>query len=241
MILNQIKIEGISIAGEETNIRMPKLGIMFDIGKCPEKAVSIPNLLITHGHVDHIGGIAHYLFARTIKKMTPPHIYAPPSLIPPIKQIVRIFADIHKSDYPANYHSMELNEFHNINKKLFIKVIPASHTIPTYCYLLYKTKKDNPFLSFTGDTTIEILENNPLLYKSGILMIECTFFGDKKQIEKADAYHHIHIDQILERAKHFKNEYIVLCHKSPRYSKKMIVEELKKKTPAILKNRLLVF
>ncbi|KAK2984369.1 hypothetical protein RJ640_005385 [Escallonia rubra] len=47
-------IEGLSIAGHETCVIVPSLNLAFDIGKCPQRAVSQQFLLISHGHMDHI-------------------------------------------------------------------------------------------------------------------------------------------------------------------------------------------
>ena len=36
----------------------------FDIGRCPQRAVAMPTLCITHGHLDHIGGLHLYVASR---------------------------------------------------------------------------------------------------------------------------------------------------------------------------------
>lgn len=48
------QIEGISIAGHETCVIVPSLSLAFDIGKCPQRAISQQFLFISHGHMDHI-------------------------------------------------------------------------------------------------------------------------------------------------------------------------------------------
>lgn len=48
------QIEGISIAGHETCVIIPSLNLAFDIGKCPQRAISQQFLFISHGHMDHI-------------------------------------------------------------------------------------------------------------------------------------------------------------------------------------------
>lgn len=47
-------IDGLSIAGHETCVILPSLNLAFDIGKCPQRAVSQQFLFISHGHMDHI-------------------------------------------------------------------------------------------------------------------------------------------------------------------------------------------
>lgn len=47
-------VEGISIGGHETCIIFPTLKLAFDIGRCPQRAISQDFLFISHGHMDHI-------------------------------------------------------------------------------------------------------------------------------------------------------------------------------------------
>lgn len=48
------QVEGISIGGQETCIIFPTLKLAFDIGRCPQRAISQDFLFISHGHMDHI-------------------------------------------------------------------------------------------------------------------------------------------------------------------------------------------
>lgn len=47
-------IEGLSIGGHETCIILPTLNLAFDIGRCPQRAISQDFLFISHAHMDHI-------------------------------------------------------------------------------------------------------------------------------------------------------------------------------------------
>ncbi|KAK2999881.1 hypothetical protein RJ639_024128 [Escallonia herrerae] len=59
-------IEGLSIAGHETCVIVPSLNLAFDIGKCPQRAVSQQFLLISHGHMDHIVTLLTLRFPTSI-------------------------------------------------------------------------------------------------------------------------------------------------------------------------------
>ncbi|KAK9283451.1 hypothetical protein L1049_011695 [Liquidambar formosana] len=47
-------VEGLSIGGHETCVIFPSLKLVFDIGRCPDRAISQDVLFISHGHMDHI-------------------------------------------------------------------------------------------------------------------------------------------------------------------------------------------
>ena len=92
-------------------------------------------------------------------------------------------------------------------------------------------------LFYTGDTDRGILESNDALFKAEVLIMECSFVADGHQ-ERAARYRHIHFDDIAEFANRFENRLIVLTHFSRRYSRGEIRDEIRRRCPAILRDRL---
>ena len=68
-------------------------------------------------------------------------------------------------------------------------------------------------------------------------MIECSFVADGHQ-DRAATYRHIHFDDIAEFADRFRNQMIVLTHFSRRYSREEIHDELRRRCPAVLRDRI---
>ena len=64
-------------------------------------------------------------------------------------------------------------------------------------------------LFYTGDTDRGILEQNEAIFRSEVLMIECSFIAEGHQ-ERAAKYRHIHFDDIAEFAERFQNDLVVL-------------------------------
>ncbi|CAM6023150.1 unnamed protein product [Sphagnum balticum] len=54
--IDGFSIEKVSVGGQETCVMIPATKVAFDIGRCPEQAVSQDFLFITHAHMDHIIG-----------------------------------------------------------------------------------------------------------------------------------------------------------------------------------------
>ena len=49
---------------QETCIILPRLKLAFDIGRCPQRSVFQQTVLVSHGHLDHIGGLPFHVASR---------------------------------------------------------------------------------------------------------------------------------------------------------------------------------
>ena len=96
---------------------------------------------------------------------------------------------------------------------------------------------EQSLLFYTGDTDRGILETNEALFRSEVLMIECSFIADGHR-ERAAKYRHIHFDDIADFAERFENELVVLTHFSRRYGRAEIRDEIARRCPAVLRDRL---
>lgn len=59
-------VSGVSIAGQETCLIIPRCKLALDIGRCPQPSVFQQTVLITHGHLDHIGGVTFHAASRCV-------------------------------------------------------------------------------------------------------------------------------------------------------------------------------
>nr|GLL31356.1 nuclear ribonuclease Z isoform X2 [Ipomoea trifida] len=84
------QIEGLSIAGHETCVIIPTLNLAFDIGKCPQRAVSQQFVFISHGHMDHIGGLPMYVATRGLYRMTPQQLLCPRLLRKVLRRFLKL-------------------------------------------------------------------------------------------------------------------------------------------------------
>jgi ribonuclease Z len=261
--------EGISEGGIRTSIIMPSLSILFDIGNLPVDHAHHENLLLTHGHLDHSAGIPYYISQRSLRKLKPPNIYVPQELYEDLQSILKIYQKIEGFDYLYNLVPVKIDEFIQINSSMYFKALKTFHRIVSQGYTIYEKNKKLkeeykdyskdqiltlkkqgidlqeekyiPIVSFSGDTKIEYVLENKDVANSKILFIECTYLDDKKNVEKAREWGHIHLDEIVQNADSFKNEKIVLIHFSKRYSPKTIKELVYSKIPSSLKDRVECF
>ena len=45
---------------------LPSANVVFDTGRCPQRSVFARNVLITHCHLDHLGGLPHHIASRLV-------------------------------------------------------------------------------------------------------------------------------------------------------------------------------
>lgn len=101
----------------------------------------------------------------------------------------------------------------------------------------------DPLLSFTGDCLGESLLENPDIFKSKVLVTECTFISDEDEpmSHKKGHTHLKHIVQALnELDSEVKCEQIILSHFSMKYSDKYIRDMVDKNIPEKFKEKVKV-
>src|SRR5436190_19190981 len=67
--LGALPLIGYSVACEESVVQVPELDVCFDIGLAPYFALTSNTIWITHGHMDHLAGLAYYLSQRDFQGM----------------------------------------------------------------------------------------------------------------------------------------------------------------------------
>ncbi|KNA23796.1 hypothetical protein SOVF_021280 [Spinacia oleracea] len=240
-------IEGLSIGGQETCVIFPTLSLAFDIGRCPQRAVSQDFLFISHGHMDHIGGLPMYVATRGLFSMKPPTIIVPKAIKEDVEKLFDVHRAMDQSELKNNLVGLDVGEEFCIRKDLKVKAFKTYHVIPSQGYLVYSVKqklkqdyiglpgkeikalKDkgleitttttSPEIAFTGDTMADFIVDpvNVDVLRAKILIMECTFLDNAVSEEHARDYGHTHLNEVVKYADMFQNKAILLIHFSARY------------------------
>jgi ribonuclease Z len=94
LLISGYEVQGISIAGQQTSIIFPRLKLAFDSGRCPQRMVFSQTLLISHGHLDHVGGIPFHVSSRAMNGLTPSKIILPPVLAPGVVKLLETHREL---------------------------------------------------------------------------------------------------------------------------------------------------
>jgi len=241
--IDELEIIGYSVAGEETVVAMPQLDVCFDIGKAPDQIISINNVLLTHGHMDHTAGIAYYLSHRNFCGLSPGTILAPENLLGPIREIISAWARLDGNDIPANLIGVKPGDEYQIKPNLFTRVFPTKHSRGSVGYSVIEKRKklrpeytdltgpqivelkkrriqidyplEIPIVTYLGDTQFVDFSQLKYIAESKILIAECTFY-QAEHIERAEAGRHMHINELAVLLEELQNDYIVITHTTQR-------------------------
>ncbi len=266
--IGDLELIGYSVAGEETVIGIPQLDVCFDIGKSPDQLISINNVLLTHGHMDHSAGIAYYLSHRQFCGQRPGRVFAPENLILPIREVLDVWGRLDGNKIPAELVGMCAGDEYQIKPNLIIKTFATKHCRGSlgFCVLEKKKKLKDEYLGLSGSEIVALKKKNieidypveiPLvtylgdtryhnfakfdyIVKSKILIAECTFV-DNEHIDRALAGEHMHIDEFARMLGELDNEHVIITHLSQRtyiVDAKRILKE--KLSPALYEKTVLL-
>ncbi|KAD4888940.1 hypothetical protein E3N88_21013 [Mikania micrantha] len=139
LIIEDYPIEGLSIAGHETCVILPTLNLAFDIGKCPQRAISQQFLFISHGHMDHIGGLPMYVATRGLYRMSPPTIVVPKVIKENVEKIFEAHRAMDQSELKHTLIGLDFGEEFYLRKDMKVKAFKTYHVIPSQASCLYSS------------------------------------------------------------------------------------------------------
>lgn len=260
-----IRVQATSMGGVETCIRLPDLGLCFDMGSCPRDAVRLKTVLFTHAHVDHMAGVVHHCATRDMQGMAPPLYVMPPRLCAPFRAMLDAWADLDGSPLPCRIQPLAPGEELELKKGIFARPFATPHRVLSQGYVLVDRRqklrpelqglpgealrarkaaglpltveRDAPLFAFTGDSRIEGLVHNPLALKAELLVMEVTFLDERVSVEATRDKGHIHLDEVIERAEMFENRAILFTHLSTRYGPREAWQIVARRLPPSLRDR----
>ncbi len=122
-----IHLRGFSLAGEETYVVAPELNLTFDIGRAPRETLTVDNIFLSHGHMDHAAGLAYYFSQRMFIDAPVGTVYAPEPLVPPIEDLLRIWGEIDGHRPKANVRPARPDEDIELRRDLLVRPFHVHH------------------------------------------------------------------------------------------------------------------
>jgi ribonuclease Z len=240
-----IEIEGVSIAGHESFYKLPGFRTLLEFGRAPEDVVGYGTVCVSHGHLDHMAGLAHHASRRRLGGLPAARVYVPAEAVPDVAQWVEASERLEGIEYGVEVVPASPGDRVRLRNDLEMTVLPGRHRVPTVGYLFSEIRQklreefsgragveiaklrssgvsvtrreEIPLLAYPGDCGFEIFDAVPELFRARVLLLECSFLFPE-DLERAREYAHIHLEDVVSRAERFENEAVVLTHFSQRYS-----------------------
>jgi ribonuclease Z len=243
LYLPPYRVQGVSIAGETTCIQIPELDICFDMGECLRASLPSKYVAISHGHMDHIGGLAYYCSQRRFQGMGTGKIVCDARLVGPITRMMGGFVDLEQQRTPFELFPLEPEQQIEIKPNIHLRGFETEHTSPAFGYTIIEKRsklkpelvnmpqeklkelKDRgqeitrtleiPLVAYLGDTApgAHLVRND--VRKAEIVLCECTFF-EPDHVERAKVGMHMHINDIAEWLRVLECKSLILTHISRR-------------------------
>jgi len=243
LFLPPYRIQGISIAGEITSIQIPELDICFDAGQCPRAVLASKYLAISHGHMDHIGGVAYYCSQRRFQGMGTAKIVCDARIAGAIQRMMTGFEELERQKTPYDLIPLQPEQSIEIKNNIHLRGFFTEHTCPSMGYSIIEKRsklkpefvdlpqeklrelKDRgveitrhleiPLIAYLGDTLPGPWLIRDDVRKAQIVICECTFF-EPDHVARAKVGMHIHVNDVAEWLRVLESEALVLVHVSRR-------------------------
>lgn len=243
LYLPPYRVQGVSVAGEASVVMIPELDICFDIGVCPRAALPSKFVAVTHGHMDHIGGLAYFCSQRRFQGMGTAKVVCDSRIAPSIQKMMAGYVDLEQQRTPYELFPLEPEQQIEIKPNIVLRAFAAEHTSPSIGYAvverrsklkpefadfpqekLRELKERNveitrtleiPLVAYIGDTAPgpHLLRND--VRKAQIIVTECTFF-EPDHVERAKVGMHMHVNDVAEWLRVAECKHMVLTHISRR-------------------------
>lgn len=273
-ILDELRVAGLTLrgitrGGVETCLMVPELGVMFDVGMVPPGAMKYDTILVSHGHADHLGGIAYLVSQRQLMRVRPPTVHVPEEIVAPLRTILQAWAQIEDFDLQWDVHGHAPGDRVEVGRGLQAVALRTTHRVPSIGWLIERTTARllpefigassqqlaelrrsgvavteshvEPLLCVTGDTQIEFFLQHEQVRRCKVLVHEATSWKDDRTPAQTRQWGHTHLDELVAHCEQFTGEALVLVHRSMRYTRAEAERLARERFPAGVRERVHVF
>ncbi len=262
-------ISGVSVGGIYTSLFVKELRCLLDAGMPLRSTACAESIFLSHGHADHASGLGSVMGIRGLLGAPPPKVYLPAEIADAVLTNLRALGGAHRFALPIHCHPVLPGDEFEVRPTLHARAFRTDHTGPSLGYQFFRrveklkpelrglagrqiaerkargeaitTTEERLELAYATDTRISVLDTQPSLLKTPVLILECSFLDHRKGPATAEAGGHIHLDGLLGRAEAFENEVIVLMHFSQIYSPSEVRRVLRQRCPRSLWDRIVIF
>lgn len=263
-------LRGISVGGVYTTLHVPELDVVLDAGLPLRSFATVGRFFLSHGHLDHVAGLAGLLNIRGLVGAKRATIHLPAEIEEPVRDLLRAHTALARAELDVELVPMLPGDERPLGNSVFVRAFQTHHPVPSLGYqFVRRVSKLRPEhhgkapeeiarlrrqggpglfdeherleLAYATDTLSRVLETEPSLLESRVLVLECTFVDSTRTVEDARRKFHLHLDELIELAPRFNNEALVLMHFGQGTSPERVREAVQSRLPPGLRERVVVF
>jgi ribonuclease Z len=255
-----LRLEGSSRAGDETWFRVFPPGLAIDVGRGAVQLAGAADIFLSHGHLDHALGLPYVLSQRSLHRELHTRVFCPAEIAEPLGAMVAAAERLERATYRCELRGLVPGDRVEVGRDLAMAAFATDHVVPSLGYRLLRRKRrlaaalqglprerlielrrqgvptaeevEEVWLTYCGDTGPAVFERQPEIYRSPILMLECTFLGDEYR-DRGSRYKHLHLEDIAARADRIESAAVVLHHLSRRHRVADLRAEVARLMPAL--------
>lgn len=237
------RVQGTSVAGEATSVQVPELDVCFDMGACPRPMLASKYVALSHGHMDHVGGLAYYCSQRQFQGMGTGTIICSKEIEGAVHGMMRGYRELEQQETPYEVIALDDEGELEIKNNILLRRFNVEHTCPASGYVVVEKRSklkpeyvdlpqeklkeikdrgeeitrilDIPHVAYMGDTLPGPHMVREDVRKAKIVICECTF-AEEDHKERAKVGKHVHLDDVAEWLPVLECEKLVLIHLSRR-------------------------
>lgn len=275
VVITQIKagpytLRGVSVAGVYTSLQVPELDVLLDVGVAARPLATTSRIFLSHGHLDHVAGLAGTLNIRGLLGLAPAQLYLPAEIAGDVRALLTAHSALARGELAAELIAMTPGDEVALGKGLLVRALRTHHTVPSLGYQFFRrvnklkpehqglapdaverlrkagvtdifAAREQLELAYATDTLVDVLDAEPSLLTSRVLVMECTYVDAQRGVEEARRKRHLHLDELVERAPRFANESLVLMHFGQANAPDKTREALAAKLPEEMRARVIAF
>ncbi len=240
----ELLVAGGSRAGEGTLLLLPQFRLALDLGRTHRAAPPMTTACLSHGHADHIAGLAYWASQRMLNSMGPAVVIAPEEIAPDIADLLAIHSRLEGgSPYPVEIVPVGNGSVYALRQDTSLHFFTTDHWVPTLGTRLVWTRKrlqpelagadpetlaekrragetitfdlSTPLLVYAADTGPGCFAD-PQNLAAEVVLLECSFWRDR-DIERARQFGHLHINDVIAALPSLKCKHLVILHASRRH------------------------
>lgn len=144
-----LTLAGGSRAGEATMVLLPQLRLALDAGRPHRALPPMATVFVSHGHLDHVGGLTYWASQRFLNSMGPGTVLAPRAIAAPLERLLAVTAELEGGrPYGVTIEPLDPGGRRAIRRDMELETFSTDHWIPTLgCRLLWSHRHLRPELA----------------------------------------------------------------------------------------------